>query len=182
MKKQIRCSSLKSIIFSAIILLCSMGLWAQDAELGNYEADSMISAAKEIMETTRYCALITLDKSGHPQARTMDPFPPEEDMVVYFGTNTNSRKLREIRNDSRVTLYYGDPNGTGYVVIQGKAILIDDPEILVKYWKEEWEKFYPDKNSTYALIRVNPEKLEIIDYKHGIVGASETWTVPHVDF
>ncbi len=182
MKKYIRYTSAESIIFSAILLLCPMGIWAQDTDLTNYERDTLITAAKEIMETTEYCALITLDKSGHPQVRTMDPFSPNDDMVVWLGTNINSRKVREIRNDSRVTLYYEAPNGTGYVVIQGIAFLINDPEKIVKYWKEEWDSFYPDKNSTYTLIRVIPEKLEIIDYKNGITGSSKTWAVPHVEF
>jgi general stress protein 26 len=157
-------------------------IWAQDIEVTNYERDTLISAAKEIMGATRYCALITLDKYGHPQVRTMDPFSPNEDMVVRLGTNINSRKVREIRNDSRVTLYYEAPNGAGYVVIQGKAYIIDDPEKTGKYWKEEWDDFYPDKNSTYTLIEVIPEILEIIYYKHGITGSSKTWTVPHIEF
>lgn len=182
MKKHIRNASVESIIFSAIMLLCPLGIWAQDTELTNYERDTLIIAAKEIMETTRYCALITLDLSGHPQVRQMDPFSPDDDMVVWLGTNINSRKVREIRYDSRVTLYYEAPNGSGYVVIQGNAYVIDDPEIKGKYWKEEWDTFYPDKSSTYTLIKVIPEKLEIIYYKHGITGSSKTWAVPYIEF
>jgi general stress protein 26 len=157
-------------------------IWAQDTELTVYDRDTLISAAKEIMETARYCALITLDKSGHPQVRTMDPFATSDDMVVWLGTNVTSRKVREIRNDSRVTLYYEAPNGGGYVVLQGNACLKDDPEKTVKYWKEEWDEFYPDKNSTYTLIKVIPKKLEIIYYKHGIIGSSKTWAVPYIEF
>lgn len=182
MKKYLRDASVGSIIFFVIILLCPLRIWAQDTEVTTYERDTLISAAKEIMETTRYCALITLDKSGHPQVRTMDPFSPNEDMVVWLGTNKNSRKVSEIRIDSRVTLYYEAPNGSGYVVIQGMAYLIDNSEKIRKYWKEEWDSFYPDKNSTYTLIKVIPEKLEIIYYKRGITGASKTWTVPHIEF
>ena len=182
MKKQIRYSCVGTIIFSVVILLSPLRILAQDNELSNYERDTLISAAKEIMETARYCALITLDRSGHPQVRTMDPFLPGEDMVVWLGTNVNSRKVGEIRNDSRVTLYYGAPDGAGYVVIQGNAFLIDDPGIIKKYWKEEWEEFYPDKNSTYTLIKVIPKKLEIIDYRHGITGSSITWAVPYIEF
>ncbi len=178
----IRNASEALIIFSVVILLCPLRILAQDSQLANYARDNLITAAKEIMETTRYCALITLDKSGHPQVRTMDPFSPNVDMVVWLGTNVNCRKVREIRIDSRVTLYYEAPNGSGYVVIQGNACLIDDPEKIEKYWKEEWDEFYPDKNSTYTLIKVIPKKLEIIYYKHGITGSSETWAVPHIEF
>ena len=182
MKKSIKYAGVGSIFVSVVILFCPLWIWAQDTEFENYERDTLITAAKDIMMSARYCALITLDKSGHPQVRTMDPFSPNQDLVVWLGTNKNSRKVHEIRNDSRVTLYYEAPNGSGYVVIQGNATLIDDPEQKEKYWKEEWDDFYPDKNSTYTLIKVAPNKLEIISYMHGITGSSRTWTVPHIEF
>lgn len=170
------------IIFTAILLFSSLGIRAQGTEIVDFDRDTLISAAKEIMATTRYCALVTLDKSGHPQVRTMDPFPPEDNMLVWLGSNVHSRKVGEIRNDSRVSLYYEAPNGTGYVVLHGRASLIDEGEDLVKYWKEEWDSFYPDKDDAYVLIKVVPEKLEIVDYRRGIFSSSETWEVPHIEF
>jgi general stress protein 26 len=159
-----------------------MKAWAQDGESDTFDRDTLVAAARELMETSRYCALITLDQSGHPQARTMDPFLPDEDMVVWFGTNKNTRKVDEIRNDSRVTLYYEAKDGSGYVVIHGNASMEVGPKEKEQYWKEEWDQFYPDKNSTFTLIKVVPKKLEIISYKHGISGSSKTWAVPHLDF
>ncbi|MGW8317128.1 MAG: pyridoxamine 5'-phosphate oxidase family protein [Bacteroidales bacterium] len=170
------------IVFSVVLLLSPLRIGAQDADLTNYERDTLITYAKEIMKANRYCALITLDESGYPQVRTMDPFLPEDDMVVWLGTNINSRKVHEIRNDSRVSLYYEAPDGGGYAVIQGNAYMIDDPEKKEKYWKEEWKAFYPDKHSTFTLIKVIPKKLEIIYYKGGISGSSTTWEVPYVEF
>ena len=182
MKKYIRNARIASIVITGMMLLSPLEMRSQNTELTSVERDTLIAAAKEIMEATPYCALITLDESGHPHARTMDPFLPEEDMVVWFGTNIHSRKVREIGNDPRVTLYYEAPNGTGYVVIQGMASMVNDPEKLETYWKEAWDNFYPDRNSTYALIKVIPKKLEIIDYRHHITGSTKTWAAPQIDF
>lgn len=182
MKKHRSYAHTGSVIFAVTFLLFTLTVRAQDAEPANYERDTLIKYAKEIMEATRYCALITLDKSGYPQVRTMDPFLPDDDMVVWLGTNINSRKVREIRYDSRVSLYYEAPDGGGYVVIQGNAHLIDDPEIKKKYWKDEWETFYPDRKAIFTLIKVIPKKLEIIYYKGGISSLSTTWEVPYVEF
>lgn len=182
MKKYLSFVSAGSIIFSAVLLLGSLKVWAQDENLNNFDRDTLITVAKEIMETSRYCALITLDKSGHPQVRTMDPFLPGKDMVIWMGTNKSSRKVGEIRLDPRVTLYYEAPNGDGYVVLQGIAFIEDGPKEIEKYWKDEWDQFYPDKKSTFTLIKVAPKKLEIISYKHGITGSSKTWAVPHLNF
>jgi general stress protein 26 len=112
----------------------------------------------------------------------MDPFAPEDGMVIWFGTHRRSRKVEHIRNDPRVTLYYEAPGGAGYVSITGTARLVDDASEKTRRWKEEWEQFYVDAESDYLLIKVNPEVLEIIDYSRGIVGDPDTWRVPTVQF
>ena len=171
-----------SVILMAIILCLPATISAQGNEFPGYDRENLIEAAREIMEASRYCALVTLDAGGHPQARMMDPFLPGEDMVVWMGTNKKSRKVNELHHDPRVTLYYQVPEASGYLVIRGTAEILDDPEMKNRYWKEEWESFYPDKESTFTLIRVSPKKLEIVDYTSGIVGSSETWAVPLIEF
>ncbi|MFQ5771354.1 MAG: hypothetical protein ACE5HX_12510, partial [bacterium] len=80
------------------------------------------------------------------------------------------------------TLYYSDDKGVGYVAIIGTAILVDDPKEKVVWWKKEWDEFYKDQKESYLLIKVIPEKLEILNYKHGILGDTETWRTPSVEF
>lgn len=155
---------------------------AQEKQMVTPERDTLIAVAREMMGSVRYCALITVDHKGHPQARAMDPFPPEEGMVIWLATNPKSRKVREIRNDPRVCLYYSDPGGAGYVTIAGIARLVDDPDEKARRWKEEWQEFYQDREKSYLLIEVTPEKLEIVNYKHDIIGDPDTWRVPSVEF
>ena len=135
-----------------------------------------------MMEKAGNCALITLDESGHPRARTMDPFPPDEDMIVWFGTNINSRKVKHIKNDDRVTLYYFDKEGSSYVVIMGRAELVDDPEVKKVKWKMEWSEFYTDRVKDYLLIKVKPESLEVISAEHNVLGNLQTWQPPVIRF
>ena len=155
---------------------------SQDKKVANTGQDSLIAVANEIMKNAHYCALITVDTSGRPQVRLMDPFPPEEDMVVWFGTNSKSRKVRQKRHDSKVALFYFDPDGVGYVTITGTARIVDDEKEKAQRWKEGWEEFYPDRENNYLLIEVTPERLEIISLKHGIIGDSEIWTPPSIEF
>jgi len=173
--------------FSCLLLLISAIVfpsytWSQDKELVSFESDTLIAAAREIMKTARFCALVTLDQTGQPQVRTMDPFTPEENMVVWFGTNSNTRKVKEIRNDPRVSLYYAAPGGSGYVTITGIAHVVDDKQEKLKWWKEEWNEYYDDKENNYILIKVIPERLDILSYKHGITGDPENWRTPSIEF
>jgi len=68
--------------------------------------EKLLAAAREMMISIRYCAAITVDENGRALARTVDPFPPDEKMIVWFATNRNSRKVKQLRRDPRITLYY----------------------------------------------------------------------------
>jgi len=128
------------------------------------------------------CALITLDEKDIPMVRVMDPFLPESDFTVWFGTNSKSRKVNQIKKNPNVTLYYLDSDASGYVVIHGIAQLENDEREKEKRWKVEWEAFYLNKTEDYLLIKVSPEWMEVISYTRGIVGDPITWEAPVVLF
>ena len=52
--------------------------------------EKVIASARELIGTLKYCALVTVDAAGQPQVRTMNPFPPEEDMSVWMATTIKS--------------------------------------------------------------------------------------------
>jgi general stress protein 26 len=167
------------------LALSALGLFseapAQEKEAAVPPRDSVIAIAKDIMEQIRFCILITLDESGHPRARAMDPFMPDENMVIRMGTGVTTRKVKEIKNDPRVTLYYDHPQNAGYVTVYGTARLVDAPEAKAKWFKEEWARFYPDREN-YVIIEVKPERMEIVDYVRGLTGDPETWQPPSIEF
>ena len=100
-----------SIILLLISIMMAPGCtFDQEVHLSTPAHDILLSVAREYMQTVRYCALITVDSNGQPHVRAMDPFLPDENMVVYLGTNPKSRKVQEIRNNHR-----GNPN-TIYLV------------------------------------------------------------------
>jgi general stress protein 26 len=147
------------------------------------DRQSLLATAREIMKTARYCALITLDSNGRPQARTMDPFPPGENMEVWLGTNPNSRKVREILRDAHVTLYYSVNEDQAYVAISGRARIVTDAKAKARYWKDEWKEFYPDREKGFVLLSVIPQKLEVVNVKKGVIGGNSiTWEPPSVTF
>jgi general stress protein 26 len=111
----------------------------------------------------------------------MDPFPPETDFTVWFGTKNQSRKVNQIKNNSTVTLYYQDIDASGYVVIHGNAQIVDDQKEKEKRWKDTWEAFDPNKEG-YLLIKVSPKWMEVLSYSRGIVSDPSTWQTPVVTF
>jgi len=169
-------------VLASCLFLLSFPARTAGQETSELGREKIIAAAKELMIATRYCALITVDASGRAHTRAMDPFPPEQNLVIWLATNPRSRKVAEIRRDSRVTRYYFDSTAQGYVTIYGRARLVNDPKAKSRHWKEEWKAFYPDREKDYLLIAVTPEKLEVVIEKKGIVGNSAAWTPPSVTF
>lgn len=165
-----------------MILFISAKSYTQNLEFGDSLDLKIFNAAWEIMKEAETCALVTIDDEGRPRVRTMDPFTPEEDLVIWMGTNPRSRKVRQIKRDSRVTLYFLDSDATGYIMLHGKAELINDPVMKKTFWKEEWQNFYPDKDKDYMLIKVTPEWIEVLSPKRGIDNDPETWQPPVLMF
>lgn len=170
------------LVLTIAILAPISDIRAQEGEYVVPPRDTLLAAAKNIIGQTRFCVLITLDESGHPQARAMDPFMPDENWVIRMGTSHGTRKTKDIKSDPRVTLYYDHPEKSGYVVVYGTAKLVNDSKLKEKWFKEEWAQFYTDREKEYVLITVTPKKIEVLDYTKGITGHPETWITPMVKF
>lgn len=145
---------------------------------------SVIKVASGIMERARYCTLVTVGAGGHPQARIMDAFPPEAEMVVWMATTPASRKVGEIRKDPRVTLSYFDAKTMGYVTLIGRATLVTDSAEKAKRWKDDWAKIYKDRHrgDDYLLMRVTPIRLEVSAEGEGVKNDPRTWRAAVVEF
>lgn len=143
--------------------------------------DTILVAAREIISETTYCGLVTIDSTGQPQIRTMNPFPQNEELITWFATSRSSRKVKEIRNNPRVCVYYANHiDAKGYVNITGKAEVIDDKELLKKMKRDYWQGI-PNWQDIFVLIKIVPETIEVINYKHGLNNDPATFKAPSTD-
>lgn len=168
-------------IFVLVAITPNMG-FSQGTVPEDSKNMEVIKAARELIISAGTCALITIGEQGYPQARVMDAFLPEEDFTVWFGTNPNTRKVEQIKNNSQVTVFYTDPEAAGYVALHGTATLINDKSEKEKRWKEAWSAYYPNRDDAYVLIKVSPEWMEVVSYAHGIVSDTPNWAPPIVYF
>lgn len=158
---------IKSMAFTAFLMVLPTSVHAQQTAIPR---DTIISAAREIIQSTPFCALVTVDEEGQPQIRTMNPFPFKDDFVVWFATSRDSRKVSEMKKEPRVCVYYADhKTPQGYVNLMGKATIIDDKELLKKMKREYWNGI-PNWENIFVLIKIEPQKMEVINYKHGVNG------------
>lgn len=173
----------KYLIFIVVILvLTSFKSFSQVIKPNDSLQAKVVTAAKTIMASAKTCSLITIDNEGRPRVREMSPFEAESDFTVWFGTNPKSRKVEQIKNNSKVTLYYLEKESAGYVMIHGNATLVNNQEEKDNRWKVEWKAFYPNRTEDYLLIKVTPIWMEVVSYTYNILGDPVTWEPPVVFF
>jgi len=171
------------VLFILIVLVSTSGsFYCELKGQSSVSRDTIILAAHEIINETTYCGLVTIDSLGQPQTRTMNPFPVEDDFVIWFATSRTSRKVREIKNNPKVSVYFANHlTARGYVNINGFASVIDNRELLIQMKREYWSgiKDWQDK---FVLIKIIPRSIEVINYKHGLNNDPDTFKAPSISF
>lgn len=169
-------NNLHRIISSMIIMffLSAFSSFAQEGKMSLLSPDSLLIAARTIIDSSSCHVLITVGEDGKPYAREMSPFPVEKDWVIWLGTSTISRKVKQIQNNPYVVVYYYDPRTLSYVSLAGKASIVNDSGLKAKYWVDAYKVYYPDRDKDYTLIKVIPESIEVISYGYRIYWNSNT--------
>jgi general stress protein 26 len=143
----------------------------------------LITAARSITAAARYATLATIGTdAGGPQARIVDPLAPDSAFVVWVATNPATRKVAEVRKNPLATLLYFDAKALEYVTLVGRATLVADASEKRKHWKKEWDPFYPGgpAGTQVVLIRIDPERLEVVSPSRKIVNDTVMWRPPSV--
>jgi len=167
-----------------LLILPHTSIVAQDEQFPpqrEISRDSLLIYARMIVDSSNSRVLVTVDETEKPRARTMSPFTPEENWVIWLGTFPTSRKVEQIKNNPNVVVFYYDSKTFSYVNISGTARLVNDPHLKAKYWKEGWKRFYPDRDKDYILVEVTPERLEVCSFEYRLFWDQEG-IPPSVEF
>ena len=172
-------TSLINVFFFAGLLA-----WATSSALAQGPAPAQIrSAAFDVMRAARYCTLITIGADGQPQARIVDPLVAEEEGLVWIATNPLTRKVDEIKRDSRVTLMFFNAAANEYVTVFARATVATDPERKAAHWKKEWQPFYKTQTTgtDFMLFEEKPFRFEISSPRHNLNNDPKTWRPVTID-
>lgn len=161
------------------LLLCVLAAGALPAQAARSDpptSSQIRAAAREVMADARYATMVTLDSSGHPQSRVVDPLLGAGD-TIWIATNPLTRKVREIERDSRITLMFFDQAAGAYVTVLGHATIATDARRNAEHWKSEWAPFYREgyAGRDFTLIAVRPFRLEVSSPRHGLSNDARTW-------
>ena len=145
------------------------------------EDQKVLSLARQVIATARYGTLVTIDDEGQPRTRIVDPFPPDDEFVIYVATKPVTRKVEQIRGNDKVSLFYFDADGRNSVSVMGRAKLIEDLDLKQQMRRDaDSAKIYPDFPDDYLLIKIIPNRVEGL--LPGYRGDRETWVQVGVNF
>lgn len=127
-----------------------------EKNLENQEGIYKIKELATEIDICLFCTNINVDQGD--STRPMSTQGVDEDGTLWFFSDKNSIKNKEIANDKNVRLYYSHPSKSSYMVLNGEAeIVVDKVKVeelwspLVKTWFKEGKD---DPNIT--LLKVTP--------------------------
>jgi len=79
-------------------------------------------------------------------------------LVAYFATSASSGKVRDIRGNPAVSLYYCDADNVRGVMLAGRADVLTDPALKRTLWHDSWAVYWPAGavDPDYCVVRVRP--------------------------
>lgn len=180
--RMLKCQSSFRKLATIGLLLVGGIAWSKALPAAEPTRESILSAAKKLATAYPFCALVTINADGGPSIRTMNPLPIEDEMTVWFATTDRGRKYQEMLKDPRVTVYFSNhQKAEGYVAVYGKASLIKDPSEIQKRKRGYWDKSFPGLKNL-VLIKIVPQRLEVVSYKDNLHGDPETFRPATLDF
>ena len=124
----------------------------------------------QLMQSSVFVFLSTIAKDGFPHSRVMfnlrnsEVYPSlieffskhQDEFIIYLATNTSSEKMKQIRANPAVCVYYYKPVEFKSLMLAGRIEVVTDPAIKKKLWQDGWEIYYPQGPSDpdYSVLRL----------------------------
>jgi general stress protein 26 len=118
------------------------------------------------IKTYAYSNLITINDSGVPKGRIMANLPVGEDLVFFFATGAGSKKIQEIKNNPKASVFLYRPGDHSSISAEGIAKIVTDETVKKEKWQDKWSAYWKQgpADPAYALIKIIPDKIIYLDY------------------
>lgn len=121
------------------------------------------------MRRRKFCLVTTVGHDG-VSARVLQPFPPDPDLAVWFGSSASSRKVAELGTDPRATVVYQDDSAAACVVLVGRIAVVNSLAVRQRRFMPTWYAFWPEgpTSADFVVLHFVPHRLEVWDATRGI--------------
>lgn len=127
----------------------------------NYSETGAIEKLKSLIKELSMCLFSTNLKDGEAAiTRPMSAYLSEADDFIWFFSQKDSNKNREIEVDNYVQLYFSDMGKSTYFSIAGTAeIVMNNKEKIKELWNPFLKTWFQDgkDDADISLIKVTPD-------------------------
>lgn len=132
-----------------------------DAQIAEF-----LAVAKQTLVETPLCWLATRALDGGTNARAVNSTagpPGSDEWARCIVVRRSSRKVAEIREESRVTLAYQHPSGDRFVALGGRATIIEDVHEMRARWSHDLDRQFPPgfAEANLIVLQVDVERIEV---------------------
>ena len=136
------------------------------AECGRDEVGRLLAGAAKTIAGVRNSWLVSEAETGGANARPMERLLPAayaNDWIIRFLTDGRSRKASDIRRASEVGLIFQREQDDAYVVLSGKATLIERPSEVDRLWKSAFDAYFQNatERANAAFVEVDVARMEL---------------------
>lgn len=130
-----------------------------------------------IIKNSKAAYLATVDSEGKPEIRALLNLPnprkykklegkaliqDDEQLTLYFTTNTSSKKVQRIRKNPNVALYFCEPSLFKGICVSGIMEEVLDQDVKSDFWQRGWTMYYPlgKTDPDYTILKFTSTKIE----------------------
>lgn len=123
----------------------------------------------ELLKSLNIAMLTTVDSEGHMRSRPMGTQNALIEEGLWFFTDKDSSKVREIQKNPSVNVSYSEMGKSIWLSVHGKALIVEAQAELEKRWSPELKAWFPEGVETpgLCLIKVEGEGAEYWDNPNG---------------
>lgn len=138
------------------------------------EEEKAKQVSLELIKVVQDAYLGTVGGDGFPQMRVMSNLRNKQqcriaeelfaghdkDFLIYMVTSHSSDKMRQIRNNSKVSVYFCNSAEFHTLLLVGIAEEIDDLDLKKRIWQDQWKIHWPGgcEDPEFDILKLLPQR------------------------
>ena len=133
--------------------------------------EAAIQKSLELADRAETAMLGTNGDEGYPNIKAMFKMENEGLKVIWFSTNTSSKRVAQLDRDKKACVYLVDAKTLEGLMLVGEVVLLTDAESRQRLWRNGFERYYPKgvNDPDYTVLRFTSKWG---NYYHGLENVS----------
>jgi general stress protein 26 len=124
------------------------------------EKEDALQQSLSMVNHSPIAMLGTNGDDGYPNIKAMLKMENEGLKVIWFGTNTSSKRIAQLERDARTCVYFIDDEQFKGLMLVGTVEILHDDESKKRLWRKGFEMYYPKgvKDPDYSVLRFTAQR------------------------